>query len=328
MYAVRIFGMMIALACLPASAQIVPTHPDLSFADIEGHALMLDLYLPTASAAPSPLVVWVHGGGWSGGSRFPPPAFALQLVNRGVALASVSYRLSGQSGQWGSASVLFPAQIHDVKAAIRWLRALSANYQIDADRIGIWGSSAGGHLAALAGTSGNAPELEGTVGAFLGVSSAVKVVVDYYGPTDIINMQPDITTPPGNIFNHDAPDSPESRLIGFTLPGQGIGVLRANLDNPKPPFPGLAALAQDLSPQTWIDSADPPFLIVHGNMDTSVPIAQSLRLLTALEAAGHSPQWRIVDGAGHGGFPNDVHLQALGFLLDQLLPLGRDGFED
>lgn len=323
----RILSALLILSS-SAHAQIVPTHADLSYAEIESHALMLDLYLPAASATPSPLVVWVHGGGWSGGSRFPPPAFALQLVNRGVALASVSYRLTGQAGQWGSASVLFPAQIHDVKAAIRWLRAQSALYQIDPDRIGVWGSSAGGHLAALVGSSGNAPQLEGTVGAFLGESSAVQVVVDYYGPTDIINMQLDITNPPGSIINHDAPDSPESRLIGFNQPGQGVGVLRANLDNPNPPFPLLAARAQDLSPLSWIDSADPPFLIVHGNMDTSVPITQSLRLLSALEAAGHSPRWRIVDGAGHGGFPNEVHLQALGFQLDQLLPLARSGFED
>lgn len=319
---------ILALVSSSALAQVVPTHADLSYAEIEGHPLMLDLYLPAASAAPTPLVVWIHGGGWSGGSRYPPPAFALQLVSRGVAVASVSYRLSGQSGQWGTASVHFPAQIHDVKAAIRWLRAQAVTYQIDPDLIGVWGSSAGGHLAALTGTAGNAPALEGSVGSHPGESSAVQVVVDYYGPTDILQMQLDITTPPGSIFNHDAPDSPESRLIGFDQPGQGIGVLRANLDNPAPPFPALAALAQQVSPQTWLDAADPPFLIVHGDVDTSVPIAQSVRLHTALVAAGHAPMWRTVVGAGHGGFPNEVHVQSRDFLLDHLLPLGRSSFED
>jgi acetyl esterase/lipase len=319
---------ILALVSSSALAQVAPTHADLTYAEIEGHPLMLDLYLPSASAAPTPLVVWIHGGGWSGGLRYPPPSFALQLVSRGVALASVSYRLSGQSGQWGSASVHFPAQIHDVKAAIRWLRAHATTYQIDPDRIGAWGSSAGGHLAALAGTSGNAPGLEGSVGDYSGESSAVQVVVDYYGPTNIVQMQLDITTPPGNTIDHDAPDSPESRLIGFDQPGQGIGVLRANLDNPAPPFPALAALAQQVSPQTWVDAADPPFLIVHGDVDMSVPIAQSVRLQTALEAAGLTPMWRTVAGAGHGGFPNEVHVQAHSFLLDHLLPLFRSGFED
>ncbi len=323
-----LFALILLLGSAPIAAQTTPTHPDLVYAEIGGRPLQLDLYLPSSGPTPVPLVVWIHGGGWSGGSRFPPPGFAAQLVNRGVALASVSYRLTSQAGQWGGAPVIFPAQIHDVKAAIRWLRAQAGSFQLDPTRFGVWGSSAGGHLAALVGTSGNAAALEGSIGNHLSESSAVQAVVDYYGPTDIIMMNLDVTTPPGSSINHDAPESPESRLIGFDQPGQGVGVLRANLGNPTPPFPALAELAASLSPQTWVDPTDPPFLIVHGDADMSVPFAQSVRLYAALQAAGHQPRWRTVVGGGHGGFPAEVNIQAREFLVDQLLPLGRSGFED
>jgi acetyl esterase/lipase len=323
---------LLALAALAgvdaAQAQSVPTHADLVYATVGGQPLRLDLYLPSGGTTPRPLLVWIHGGGWSSGNRFPAPSFAVLLRDRGFAVASVSYRLTSQAGQWGGEAVTFPAQIHDVKAAVRWLRAHAGDYQIDPQRVAFWGSSAGGHLAALAGTSGNDPTLEGSVGAHLGESSAAQVVVDYYGPTDLLQMNLDITTPPGG-FDHDAPTSPESRLLGFDQPGEGIGVLRANLDNPNPPFPALALLAQQVNPITWVDAADPPFLIVHGDADTTVPYAQSLRLRDALHAAGHTPAFITVAGAGHGGFPGAVQAQAQGFILDAIgTALLSDGFED
>ena len=323
--ALLLFG---ALTSGNAGAQVTPSFPDLTYASVGGQPLMLDLYLPQNGAAPRPLVVWIHGGGWSGGSRFPAPAHARRLLNFGVAVASISYRLTSQAGQWGAEPVIFPAQIHDSKAAIRWLRAHAAEYQIDPNRVGVWGSSAGGHLAALVGTSGNDPALEGVVGGNLGQSSAVQVAVDYYGPTDLLSMQLDVTTPPGSIIDHDAPSSPESRLIGFDQPGEGIGVLRANADNPAPPFPQLITRVTELSPLTWVDAADPPSLIVHGDQDSSVPIAQSERLLTNLMAFGHAPAFITVPGAGHGGFPNETHEQAHEFLLGYLIShLHRGGFE-
>ena len=315
--------------CAPLRAQTVPTHADLVYAEVGGQPLRLDLYLPTNNVqAPTPLLVWIHGGGWSGGSRYPAPNFALQLRDRGFAVASLSYRLTSQAGQWGGAPVIFPAQIFDVKAAIRWLRAQAATYQLDVDRFGVWGSSAGGHLAALVGSSGNDPALEGTVGTQLEESSAVQAAVDYYGPVDIVMGMPDVTTPPGSSFDHDAPSSPESRLLGFDQPGEGIGVLRANLANPTAPFPQLAALAADSNPQSWADADDPPFLIVHGSADMTVPYAQSLRLRDTLLALGHAPWFIRVEGGGHGGFPAAVQQQAQAFLLDQLAtPLLGDGFE-
>ena len=324
----RLLGVVAWLAATGlAPAQTVPTFPNLVYAEVGGQPLRLDLYLPADGVEPRPLLVWIHGGGWSGGSRFPAPGFATQLRNRGIAVASVSYRLTSQAAQWGGQPVIFPAQIHDVKAAIRWLRAHATEYQLDPNRVGVWGSSAGGHLAALVGTSGNDPELEGTVGSDLDQSSAVQVAVDYYGPIDLLQMNPDVTTPPGSALDHDAPNSPESRLIGFDQPGAGIGVLRANFNNPTPPFPQMALRVTEVDPQTWADADDPPFMIVHGTADQSVPFAQSGRLRDTLIALGRVPVFLPVPDAGHGGFPTAVHTQVQGFLLDRLIPLFADSFE-
>ena len=324
----RIWLLLVLFATLDAAHAQVPTHPDLIYAQVGGQPLRLDLYLPTAPGASRPLLIWVHGGGWSGGNRYPAPGFAVGMRDVGFAVASVSYRLSGQAGLWGTESVIFPAQIHDVKAAIRWLRAHATDYGIDGSRVGVWGSSAGGHLAALAGTSGNDPQLEGVVGVNLDQSSAVQAAVDYFGPTDIIQLTLDITTPPGNIIDHDAPNSPESRLIGFNQPGQGIGVLRANLANLAPPFPEFVARAIQVNPETWADVDDPPMMIAHGSDDMSVPIGQSERLRDTLIALGHTPLYMRAEGAGHGSLPAVVQAQARAFLQDQIgSPLLANGFE-
>lgn len=326
----RAWCWMLALWFCPewAAAQTLPTFADLTYAEVGGQPLQLDLYLPTTGVPPQPLLVWVHGGGWSGGSRYPAPAHALQMRARGFAVASISYRLSGQSALWGGEPVNFPAQIHDAKAAIRWLRAHADEYSIDVNRVAIWGSSAGGHLAALVGTSGNDPELDGNVGVDGAQSSAVQVAVDYYGPIDLFAMNPDITTPPGSIFDHDAANSPESRLIGFSQPGQGIGILRANINNPLAPYPEFVVKVVHANPQTWADVDDPPFMIVHGTADTSVPYAQSQRLLNTLIGLGHTPLFLPVPDAGHGGFPNEIQAQAQAFIEDHLgTPLLGDGFE-
>ena len=127
---------------------------DLEYARVGEKSLLLDLYLPPEGESPWPVIVWIHGGAWRTGNRADPPA--LFLVERGYAVASISYRLSREA--------IFPAQIHDCKAAIRWLRARAGEYDLDPARIGVWGASAGGHLAALLGTSGGVERLEGTVG--------------------------------------------------------------------------------------------------------------------------------------------------------------------
>ncbi len=316
-----------ALACLLALgsvatgfAQSTPTHDDVpyAFAPVFGgvRTLLLDIYAPTGGAtfplgAPSPVVVYIHGGGWLGGSHDVPPAVLLPLRAQGVAIASIDYRLSPER--------IFPAQIHDVKAAIRFLRANAAQYGLDPDRFATMGSSAGGHLAALAATSGNAPELEGAIGDFTDTPSTVIAAVDYYGPTDILGMMPDVTVPPGTTINHDAPNSPESRLIGFDGPNEGIGVLRANFANPNPPFPAKVALAAALNPITHLDPLDPPIFIAHGTADDTVPIGQSERLRDAMEALDLAHCYTAVPGAGHGPLGRATDDAMRGFLVARFL---------
>ncbi|MEY3020970.1 MAG: hypothetical protein RIS86_166 [Planctomycetota bacterium] len=316
--------MIISCAVPAAVAQVPPTHDDVVFASapVTGgiRPLLLDLYLPTGGLvfpldAPSPVVVHIHGGGWMGGSHDSTPGPLLPLRELGVAVASVGYRLSGEA--------IFPAQIHDVKAAIRFLRANAATYGLDASRIAATGPSAGGHLAALVATSGNAPDLEGTVGSDDEQSSAVCAASAFFAPCDLLLMQPDVATPPGSSVDHDAPSSPESRLIGFHGKGQGIGVLRANLDNPAPPFPAKAALARAASPLTHLDAADPPIFIAHGTADTVVPLRQSERLRDALVVAGIDHQFVAVAGAGHGGLGAAAESAMRTFLVARLQASGR-----
>lgn len=223
----------------------------------------LDLYLP-AQGTNLPLVVWIHGGAWLAGSK--EQCRALPLLKDGFAAASVNYRLSQHA--------IFPAQLEDCKAAIRWLRAHARQYGIDPDRIGVWGESAGGHLAALLGTTGDITEFD--TGENLDVSSRVQAVCDWFGPTDFIQMNrfPEVQ-------DHDAPDSPESRLIG--------GPVLENKDK-----------ARRANPITYVSKDDPPFLIMHGDKDRLVPINQSELLAEALKSAGLKVTFHVVRGAGHG----------------------------
>ncbi|MBM3725826.1 MAG: hypothetical protein FJW40_10435 [Acidobacteria bacterium] len=229
--------------------------------------LLIDLYLPAQAAAkPLPLIVWVHGGAWRAGNKENP--LGLWMVERGYALASVNYRLSHEA--------IFPAQIHDTKAAIRWLRANAAGHGLDAGRIGVFGSSAGGHLVALLGTSGDVSDLEGTVGT-TGVSSRVQAVVDFFGPTTLTRMSYYASR-----MDHNAPDSPESMLVG--------GPVQQNPD-----------LVRRADPISYITPGDPPFLIFHGDHDPLVPPEQSELLAAALKKANVPVSIRILPGAGHGG---------------------------
>jgi acetyl esterase/lipase len=254
--------MTFAAADIPKS---VTTDRDITYASVEDKDLKLDVYWHPESSEPMPLVVWIHGGAWRKGNKETPRA--LPILEKGYALASIQYRLTTEA--------IFPAQIHDCKAAIRWLRKNASRYNIDPNRIGVWGPSAGGHLVALLGTSGDVPELEGALGV-TDVSSRVQAVCDWFGPTDLLRMN-DIH---GNI-DHDAPDSPESQLIGAPI--------QAN--------PDLAARA---NPITYVSSDDPPFLIMHGARDFTVIKHQSELLHTALQKTGVSSNLIIIDDQGHG----------------------------
>jgi len=231
---------------------------------------VLDLFLPEQpSEKPLPLMIWIHGGAWMGGSQANPPV--LYLVSKGFAVASIQYRFS-QDAVW-------PAQAYDCKAAIRFLRAHAAEYNFEPDHFGVGGDSAGGHLAAFVGTSGDVKEMEGDLGN-PGVSSRVQAVVDWFGPTDLTAMGQQ--SGPDSMIQHDAPNSPESRLLG--------GPVQEKRD-----------LARTANPLTYIDENDPPFLIMHGDNDRLVPLGQSVILAKALIDAGVEVTMKTIHGAGHEG---------------------------
>ncbi|MBI5685049.1 MAG: alpha/beta hydrolase [Verrucomicrobia bacterium] len=247
----------------------VKAHRDLAYVE-NGHARQkLDLYVPEKAGAPLPLIIWVHGGGWAAGSKDGCPPLRQGFIERGYALASIGYRLSGDA--------IFPAQIEDCKAAIRWLRAHAKQYGLNPDRFGVWGSSAGGHLVALLGTSGGVKVFD--VGAHPDVSSRVQAVCDFYGPTDLLQM--DAHALPEARLKHDPASSPESRLIGGAIQENKEKTARAN-------------------PIVYASKDDPPFLIVHGDKDPTVPIHQSQLLFDALKKAGASVHFHTIKGAGHG----------------------------
>lgn len=238
---------------------------DVLFATVDEHELKLDLYLPEDVKNP-PLMVWIHGGSWTGGSR--KGCNVKWLADHGYAVASISYRFSQHA--------VFPAQIHDVKAAVRWLRAHAGEYGYDPERIGVSGESAGGHLAALLGLSAGVNALEGQVGEHPDQSSKVSVVVNYYGASDFIlrsKTQPERADAVGSVV--------------YRLLGGPAGVLTDK-----------AVLA---SPAFHVTRNDPPVMIIHGVEDGTVLIDQATRLFTAYLDAGLPVELHALEGLGHGG---------------------------
>ena len=245
----------------------VKVYRDIAYV-ADGHERQkLDLYIPDEGEN-LPLIIWIHGGAWLGGDKahYNPREY----LKSGYAGASINYRLSQHA--------TFPAQIEDVKAAVRWLRANAETYRLDPDRFAAWGSSAGGHLVAMLGTTGDVNEFE--VGEHLEVSSRVQAVVDYYGPTDFLQM--DAHRLPDGLV-HDAPDSPESKLVGGPIQEHKDRVAKAN-------------------PITYVSEDDSPFLIIHGDQDKLVPYQQSVLLKDALEKTGVPVTFYKVEGGGHGWF--------------------------
>jgi acetyl esterase/lipase len=236
---------------------------DVEYAKAGDYSLKLDIYKPRKSeSSPRPCVVWIHGGGWQGGNKSSGARLVGPLVATGNYVGvSVGYRLSDVAS--------WPAQIHDCKAAIRWIRANKDKLGIDADRIGVWGSSAGGHLVSMLGTSGDVKELEGQLGT-TGVSSRVACVVDFCGPSDFPNFE--LTS---------GARGPISKLLGG-------------------PPADKPAVAKEASPITYVTKDDPPFLVVHGTDDATVPYDQGQRFHAALKAAGVDATLITMQGGGHG----------------------------
>lgn len=249
----------------------------LSYAD--GPAHQLDLIRPTVGTGPWPTIVWIHGGGWRSGTRTQVEQVR-RLVCQGYAVASIDYRLSDVA--------IFPAQIHDVKAAIRFLRAGAATYQLDPQRLATFGSSAGGHLAALAATSAGVADLEDLSQGNAGVSSAVAAAAAWYGPSDFVQMDPQLQAQgcPADRINHSSAGSAESDLLGCVV-GQA----------------GCAQAAARANPAAYVSAATPPLHLMHGTEDCTVPRGQSAVLKAAMDAAGRCATYRQVAGADHGGTP-------------------------
>jgi acetyl esterase/lipase len=248
-----------------AAAQPARELKDITYATADGKPLRLDLYLPAGVRTP-PLVVWVHGGAWSAGNKdnYPP-----ELVAKGFALASLDFRQTTEAR--------FPANVHDIKAGIRFLRAKAAEYGYRADKIAIAGASSGAHLAALVGVTAGNKELEGALGDFGSQSSGVQAIVSYFGASNLNSILAQ-STPFGLNVRRPALE----RLLGG-LP-----------ENAKE----LATLA---SPVAHADASDPPLLLLHGDQDPQMPINQSHELHGAYRKLGLDVDFDVLHGAAHGG---------------------------
>lgn len=249
----------------------IRTLADVEYARAGDESLRLDLYLPEDAEGRLPVLVWIHGGGWSGGDKAQiEPGWGEIWAAKGYAAVSINYRLT-PGHPW-------PAQIHDCKAAIRFLRAHAAEYGLDEERIGVWGSSAGGHLAAMLGTTTEVQALEGDLGN-AEQSSEVQAVCCWMAPTHLLSMA--VAVQERDMY---APDSVLSRLMG--------GPLEERED-----------LAREASPVTWVSGDEPPFLICHGDADRTVPFQQALVLYEALRKASVDVELYRFKGADHGRGP-------------------------
>jgi len=273
-------------------ASVAPTYKDLAYATISS-AQKLDLYIPTSGDGPFPVVVMVHGGGFMFGDKADGAGLTGvdQLLAAGYAVASINYRLSGEA--------IYPAQIYDAKAAVRFLRMNAETYHLNPDQFGAWGASAGGNLVSLLGTTCGVAELEGAELGNADQSSCVQAVVDWFGPIDFLKMQEQLTEA-GCSAKTDNASSPESKLVGAAI--QTV--------------PEKVALT---NPMNYITADDAPFFIENGTADCNIPPAQNKNLADALRAVIGADKvvYVSLEGAGHGGsqFETDENLkQVIGFL--------------
>jgi acetyl esterase/lipase len=257
----------LAAAALASAAAAEPKKTaDIEYARSASQALKLDLYQPESAKA-APLLVYVHGGAWENGSKNQMPLAA--LVEHGYAIASIDFN---------PASVApFPGQVHEIKAAVRFLRAKAAKYGYDASRIGILGASSGGHLAALVGVTSGQRDLEGTLGDDRDTSSSVQAIVSYFGASNLTTILKQSTP-----FGLSVREPSLKRLLGA-----------APAEN--------EAVAKLASPVFHLDATDPPLLLLHGDQDPQMPVNQSLELEGAYLEHGLDATFVAVHGAVHGG---------------------------
>jgi acetyl esterase/lipase len=264
---------------VPAGVEVLR---DLEYVPQGQERNRLDLYLPEKGEGRLPVIVWIHGGGWEAGDKRSGPAIAFS--GKGYAVAAINHRLSQHA--------IFPAQIQDCKAAIRWLRANAGKYRLDADHIGVWGASSGGHLAALMGTTADVKEFEGD-GGNPEQSSRVQAVVDWFGPTNFLTAG--IKDTRTNLLGADPRKDPER--------------------------------ATKASPAAYVSKDSSPFLIMHGDADATVPYEQSVTFAEALKKAGAEVTMVTIKGGGHGGagFETMETMKQIEDFLDKYLKGGRVG---
>jgi len=246
----------------------------VSYAANDNPRQALDLLLPNeANNEMRPCLIFVHGGAWRSGNKSHGHSHLRPYVDSQKYVGvSIGYRLSDEA--------IWPAQLYDCKAAIRFLYANAKKYKIDTKRMLVFGTSAGGHLASMIAVTGNHEALQGVVGKHLKEPSTVSAAISYYGPTDFLRMDDFPSQIP-----HNAPDSPESQLIGAAIQSTPEKTRQSN-------------------PITFLDSDDPPLICIHGNKDKLVPFNQSEILYEALKKLSIPTSLiRVTDG-GHGGFRN------------------------
>lgn len=265
----------------------------------------LDIYIPTKTAEKYPVVIDIYGSAWmsNSGKGTSPSPLGSALLKAGYAVVNPNHR--------SSSDAKFPAQIQDIKAVIRFVRGNAAKYKFDTSFVGITGQSSGGHLTALAGTSGGVKskavgsataDIEGALGSFTAFGSSVQAAADWFGPTELLQMDSC-----GSDMNHGGASSPEGSLIG--------GALASNKDK--------VALAD---PITYIDAKDPPFLIIHGTSDRTVPPCESMFLDRALVKAGVPSKLVLVNGGGHGtGTTVEPYIGQMVTFFDAALKAGPTG---
>jgi len=271
----NLLSVIVALAAVAGGATVIQAaggefevvaHENLQYGTGAGKPLHLDLYQPEGIDEPAPGLVFIHGGGWQGGRREDFRGLASDAARRGYVAVTITYRLVPEH--------LFPAAVEDCKCAVRWLRAHAEKWNLDPDRIGAIGGSAGGHLAMMLGAMDEEDGLEGE-GGWAETSSRVQAVVSYVGPTDLTADYPQMSR---NIVE---------RFIGGTKEDMPDSYRRA-------------------SPITYVDADDPPMLLYQGTKDILVPYEQAFFMATALTKAGVPGRVEIIIGAGHGFQPDEM----------------------
>jgi acetyl esterase/lipase len=273
---------------------------NLEFGTGGGRPLLLNLMIhKNAGTSAHPGIIYIHGGGWRAGNKNDVKELLPLLAENGFVVASIEYRLSGEAP--------FPAQIEDCKCAVRWMRAHADEYGIDPNRIGVVGLSAGGHLASLLGTTPNVADFEGS-GGWQKESSRVEAVVDVSGPEDLLLATKEIV------------DSGETGPLELADPESSASALSHLLGGP---LEERFALAQKASPIDYVSASSPPFLIIHGNCDTLVPLEQSRKFYEALKLVGVPADLVIVEGMHHMMPGDELDSRIIEFLDERLKPANR-----